>query len=75
MVKFAPDYIPDEFYKSPSYKARHMFRTNCMKHFLSWSSVGVFPDALVSNYCINGIASYRIAYKIYIVQARYTAQP
>ncbi len=46
------------FFYSPSYKACHMFRTNCIMHFLRSSSVCVLPidilsDVLVSNYCIS----------------------
>ncbi len=42
----------------------------------SVSSLDIFSDALVSTtvYQYNGIASYRIAYKGYIVQTWYTAQ-
>ncbi len=63
------------FFTSPSYKACHMFRTKCIMPFLCSSSVCVlFPiDIFFRCTCIklniNGIASYRIAYK------KYTAQP
>ncbi len=36
-------YLMSFFFYSPSYKACHMFRTNCIMHFLRSSSVCVLP--------------------------------
>ncbi len=57
------------FLKPFSYKVCHMFRTNCIMHFLRSSSVRVLRYIFRCAHIkllyidINGIALYRIAYK------------